>query len=171
MRIKCFPITSALLTAALVASSFISNAFAKEVAIYRWVDKNNLVHFSQNLPKSDEYTELSTISSYKALSRPERKTLADEKAAGQANEKLEKDQVKIAAKNKATFDKNCKAARLNIKMLSSLADIHISVAEGDGSIGSRPLTTKEKAEKFTLSKKHEELYCKKELKLGPDKRY
>ncbi len=161
IRIKCFPITSALLTAALVASSFISNAFAKEIAIYRWVDKNNLVHFSQNLPKGDEYTELSTISSYKALSRAERKALAGEKAAGKAIDKLAKEQDNITAKNKTTFDKNCKAARLNIKMLNSLGDIHISFEEEDGSIGSRPLTTAEKAEKLALSKKHEELYCEK----------
>ena len=161
MRIKHLPITSALLTATLLTFPLVNNAFAKEIAIYRWVDKNNLVHFSQNLPKGDEYTELSTISSYKALSRAERKALADEKAAGQAIDKLEEEQDNIAAKNKTTFDKNCKAARLNIKMLNSLGDIHISVEEEDGSIGSRPLTTAEKAEKLALSKKHEELYCEK----------
>ncbi len=161
MRIKYFPISSALLTAALVASSFISNAFAKEIAIYRWVDKNNTVHFSQNLPQGEDYKELSTISSYKALSKAERKVIAEQKVIEQGVEDLKKQQEDIADKNKATFDKNCKAARLNIKMLSSLDDIHISVEEGDGSIGSRPLTTAEKAEKLKLSKKHEELYCEK----------
>ncbi len=161
MSIKQFSITAALLTGALVTSSVINCAYAKDIAIYRWVDKDNVVHFSQNLPQGDEYKELSTISSYKALSKAERKVLAEEKEAGQAVEELEKQQDDITAKNKATFDKNCKAARLNIKMLNSLDDIHISVEEADGTIGSRPMTAAEKAEKLTLSKKHEKLYCEK----------
>jgi len=161
MSIKQLSITAALLTGALVTSSVINSAYAKEIAIYRWVDKDNVVHFSQNLPQGEEYKELSTISSYKALSKAERKALADEEKSTQADEKLEKEQDNITAKNKATFDKNCKAARLNIKMLNSLDDIHISVEEDDGSIGSRPLTGPEKAKKLALSKKHEELYCEK----------
>jgi len=159
MSIKQLSITAALLTGALVTSSLINCAYAKEIAIYRWVDKDNIVHFSQNLPQGDEYKELSTISSYKALSKAERKVLAEEEKADQAVEKLEKEQDDIIDKNKSTFDKNCKAARLNIKMLNSLDDIHISVEEDDGSIGSRPMTAEEKTKKLTLSKKHEELYC------------
>ena len=58
-------------------------------------------------------------------------------------------------------DANGQAARLNIKMLNSLDDIHISVEEADGSVGSRPMTATEKASKLTLSKKHEQLYCEK----------
>jgi len=161
MSIKQLSFTTALLTGALLTSSFINCAYAKEIAIYRWVDKDNVVHFSQNLPQGDEYKELSTISSYKALSKAERKALADEEKAIQAGEKIEKEQDDITAKNKATFEKNCKAARLNIKMLNSLDDIHISVEEDDGTIGSRPMTVSEKADKLTLSKKHEELYCEK----------
>lgn len=161
MSIKQLSFTTALLTGALLASSIISCAYAKEIAIYRWVDKDNVVHFSQNLPQGEEYKELSTISSYKALSKAERKLIAEQEATDQKVEAQEKQQDDTMAKNKATFDKNCKAARLNIKMLNSLDDIHISVEEDDGSIGSRPMTAEEKAKKLTLSKKHEELYCSK----------
>ena len=133
----------------------------KEIAIYRWVDKNNIVHFSQNLPKGDEYREFSTISSYKALSKAERQLIAEQETAEQEVAVQEKNQDNVIAQNKATYEKNCKAARLNIKMLNSLNEIHINEEKSDGSIGSRPLTAPEKADKLALSEKHENLYCNK----------
>jgi len=161
MSIKQLSFTTALLTGAILTSSLINCVYAKEIAIYRWVDKDNVVHFSQNLPQGEEYRELSTISSYKALSKAERKALAEQEKSEQEGAAIEKKQDDITAKNKATFEKNCKAARLNIKMLNSLDDIHINVEEDDGSVGSRPMTVAEKADQLTLSKKHEELYCTK----------
>jgi len=161
MSIKQFSFTAALLTGALLTSSVLNGVNAKEIAIYRWVDENNVVHFSQSLPKGAQYTELSTISSYKALSKAERKALADEKESAQIIEDQGKQQNDIIAKNKATYEKNCKAARLNIKMLNTLDSIHISEEKSDGTIGSRPLTSEEREEKLELSKKHEGIYCDK----------
>ena len=45
---------------------FSTNVLAKDIPIYRWVDENNVVHFSQSQPKDDNYTELTTNSSYQA---------------------------------------------------------------------------------------------------------
>ncbi|PKG83537.1 DUF4124 domain-containing protein [Colwellia sp. 75C3] len=161
MSIKKLSFTAALLTGALLTSSIVNCVNAKEIAIYRWVDKNNVVHFSQNLPKSDDYKEFSTISSYKALSKAERKMIADQDSADKKVEDQEKQMDDTTAKNKATYEKNCKAARLNIKMLNSLDEIHVNEEKDDGTIGSRPLTPAEKADKLALSKKHEGLYCNK----------
>lgn len=161
MKIKTLSFTAVCLVGALLTSSVVNVVNAKEIAIYRWVDKNDIVHFSQNLPKGDEYREFSTISSYKALSKAEREMIAEEDTAAQKVAVQEKQQDDVIAKNKATFEKNCKAARLNIKMLNSLNDIHINEEKSDGTIGSRPLTTSEKAEKMALSKNHENLYCDK----------
>ena len=33
------------------------HCLASELMVYRWVDKNNIVHFSQHQPVGDEYTE------------------------------------------------------------------------------------------------------------------
>ncbi len=161
MSIKTLSFTATLLTGALLTSSIVNSVSAKEIAIYRWVDKNNVVHFSQNLPTGEEYKELSTISSYKALSKAERKAIADQDKLDQKVEDQEKQMDETTAKNKAMYDKNCKAALLNIKMLNSLDEIHVNEEKSDGTIGSRPLTPAEKEEKMTLSKKHESLYCKK----------
>ena len=161
MRIKKLSFTATILTGALLTSAVVNCVNAKEIAIYRWVDKNNIVHFSQNLPKGDEYREFSTISSYKALSKAERQLIAEQETAEQEVAVQEKNQDNVIAQNKATYEKNCKAARLNIKMLNSLNEIHINEEKSDGSIGSRPLTAPEKADKLALSEKHENLYCNK----------
>lgn len=137
------------------------NVNAKEIEIYRWVDEKNIVHFSQNLPKGDNYTELSTVSSFKALSKAERKALSEGKQIAKSLEKKEQEQQDIIDKNIETFEKNCKAAQLNVKMLNTLDDLHINEELSDGTIGTRPLTMAEKEDKLILSKKHVELYCKK----------
>ncbi len=159
MKIKALSFTAVCLVGALLTSSVVNLVNAKEIAIYRWVDENNIVHFSQNLPKGDDYREFSTISSYKALSKAERKLIAEEGSAEKKVIDQEKQQNNVIAQNKATYEKNCKAARLNIKMLNSLDEIHINEENSDGTIGSRPLTVPEKAEKMALSKNHENLYC------------
>lgn len=35
-----------------------TNILAEDVIVYRWVDNNNVVHFSQNQPASGNYTEI-----------------------------------------------------------------------------------------------------------------
>lgn len=157
MGISKIHFISALLTTALILPALIKDVSAKEIEIYRWVDKNNIVHFSQNLPQGEDYTELSTVSSFKALSKEERQALTEVKQSDKSTQ--EQDQQDIISKNKATFEKNCKAAKLNVKMLNSLDDLHINEEKSDGTIGSRPLTGAEKADKLALSKKHVELYC------------
>jgi hypothetical protein len=52
-------------------------------------------------------------------------------------------------------EKNCKAARLNIKTLNSFNKITILDTDGKN----RTLTDKEKKAQVTLSNKHIDLYC------------
>lgn len=151
----------ALLTGALISPLLITEVNAKEIEIYRWVDKNNIVHFSQNLPKGDDYTELSTVSSFTALSKAEKDALSKEGDLAKSAKEQEQAQQDIIDKNKATYEKNCKAAKLNVKMLNSLDELHINEELSDGSIGSRPLTLAEKEDKLITSKKHVEMYCSK----------
>ena len=151
--------TSAFLAGVLLTSSILNTVNAKNIAIYRWVDNDGVVHFSQNLPKNDDYKEFSTVSSYKALSKEERKLLADQNATEEKAAKVEEKREEVIAKNKALYEKNCKAARMNIKMLNTVDDVHISEESSDGTIVSRSLTPVEKEEKMALSKKHEKTYC------------
>lgn len=161
MNISKIYFTGILFTVTLLISFLCTDVSAKEIEIYRWVDKNNTVHFSQNLPIGDEFTELSTVSSFQALSKAERKALSEEGNLAKTIEERAQEQQEIIDRNKETYEKNCKAAKLNVKMLNTIEDLHINEEKSDGSIGSRPLTPVEKENKLALSKKHVELYCTK----------
>ncbi|MDX2368243.1 MAG: DUF4124 domain-containing protein [Colwellia sp.] len=141
------------------AIMFSTSAIAKDIAIFRWVDENNVVHFSQHQPKDKNYSQLTTFASYKAKKKSE--------SGGSENKKLpsvdeqiskhEKKQAEILEKNKLIAEKNCKAAQLNIKMLNSFSKM--TMLDSDGK--NRVLTDKEKKAQVTLSNKHVDLYCNK----------
>lgn len=145
---------SFLLWSAIV---FSTNTIAKEIAIYRWVDENNVVHFSQHQPKGDNYTQLSTVSSYRARD----KELPNKSTPTSLEEQLsqdEKNKAEVLAKNEEIAKKNCQTAILNEKMLNSTDKIMINDTEGKD----RALSKEERKVQLTLSKEHIELYCEKE---------
>ena len=136
---------------------FSINAEANDISIYRWVDDNNVVHFSQQLPQSNNYSQLTTFASYKAKQQskdnnPENKQLpsVDEQLT-----QYDKKQAAIIEKNKALAKENCRAAQLNLKMLNSFNKVTTLDSNGKNHI----LTDKEKIAKITLSNKHIDIYC------------
>ncbi|WP_114325394.1 DUF4124 domain-containing protein [Candidatus Colwellia aromaticivorans] len=145
-------IRSSAFVAICSAVMFSTSAIAKDIAIYRWVDENNVVHFSQQQPQDNSFSQLTTFASYKERQQPQKKQLpsVDEQLS-----QHEINQAEILAKNKVIAEKNCKAAQLNIKMLNSFNKITILDPDGKN----RVLTDKEKKAQVTLSNKHIDLYC------------
>jgi len=142
-----------------LAVMFSTNVKATEIAIYRWVDENNVVHFSQHQPQSNNYSQLTTFASYKAKQKSA-KTQATKKQLPSVDDQLakhEKEQAEILEKNRVITEKNCKAAQLNIKTLNSFSNISILGTDGKN----RVLTNKEKKAQMELSNKHVNLYCNK----------
>lgn len=133
---------------------FSTNAIAKDIAIYRWVDENNVVHFSQHQPQNDNYSQLTTFASYKAKQQSKTQQIppVDEQLT-----QYEIKQAEILEKNKVIAEKNCKAALLNIKMLNSYTKITTIGPDGKN----RVLSDKEKKAQTILSNKHVDLYCNK----------
>jgi len=141
----------------IISAFFLNNVLAKDVAIYRWVDENNVVHFSQNQPTSKGYSQLTTFSSYRA-NKPKNEMVNDEELeAEKLATEFDLKQKEIQIKNKEIFKKNCSAAKLNIKMLNSFKKVLYTDPDGK----SRILTDKDKQEQLDLSEKHIELYCDK----------
>jgi len=136
---------------------FSTNVIAKEIAIYRWVDENNVVHFSQHQPQNENYSQLTTVSSYQArekeLPKSARRLSVDDQLA-----KYEKDKAEVLAKNEEIAEKNCKAAQLNEKTLNSFENVMFTDSDGKN----RALSDKEKKAQLALSKKHISQYCKNE---------
>lgn len=136
---------------------FSMSTMANDIAIYRWIDENNVVHFSQQLPQNNNYSQLTTFASYKAKQQSENTQLPS------IDEQLtqhDKKQAEILEKNKVIADKNCKAALLNLKMLNSFSKVTTLDSNGKNHV----LTDEEKKAKITLSNKHVDLYCNKTKK-------
>ena len=136
---------------------FSESATAKDIAIYRWVDENKVVHFSQHQPNNNNYSQLTTFASYKAKQQSEINKTGNKESPSVDWQltQFEKAQAEILERNKIVAEKNCTAAKLNIKMLSSSGKVTILDSYGKN----RVLTDKEKKAQVTLSNKHIELYC------------
>ncbi len=150
-------IRNSVFVAICSAIMFSSSTIAKDIAIYRWVDENNVVHFSQHQPQNNNFSQLTTFASYKAKQKSESGDSENKKplSVDEQISKHEKEQAEILEKNKVMAEKNCKAARLNIKTLNSFNKITILDTDGKNRI----LTDKEKKAQVTLSNKHIDLYC------------
>jgi len=143
-----------LLVILAVICSF--TVIAQDIAIFRWVDENNVVHFSQHQPQDDNYSQLTTFSSYQSSAV---KTIDDRYPLPPVDEQLtkyEQEQAAIKTQNQVNIEKNCKAAQLNTKMLNSFEQVMTTDSEGRN----RLLTAEEKQVQLELSKRHTELYCK-----------
>ena len=135
---------------------FSTNVIAKDIAIYRWVDKNNVVHFSQHQPKDENHSQLTTIASYQAKKRALPKN-TNTPSVDEQLMKFETEKADVIAKNKAIAEKNCQAAQLNEKTLNSFELVMITGADGKN----KSLSDKEKKAQLDLSKKHISMYCEK----------
>ena len=43
---------------ALISAVYAGATSAKSISVYKWIDENNVVHFSQRHPISDNYSEI-----------------------------------------------------------------------------------------------------------------
>jgi hypothetical protein len=124
---------------------FSSLSFAQEIIIYRWVDGNNVVHFSQNQPKHDDYTEISM----QQLTHNKPSTNAAQTPATITNEE---DAKKISEKS----SERCAIAKNNLATLEKFDLIQYKTATGDMKI----LSAKEKKDQLELNKQQVDLFCK-----------
>jgi hypothetical protein len=148
-----------LINLVFITLSFIifvsSNVLAKDIPIYRWVDENNVVHFSQNQPKDNNYSELTTSSSYQAKEiTPEKNTQSA--TTNTSLSQFEKNKREVLANNEKIAEQNCQSAQLNEKMLSTLDKVMVIDANGKN----KALSDKEKKAQLALSKENINLYCK-----------
>lgn len=131
---------SSLAFLALLNFTFVANA--TEVTIYRWIDEKNIVHFSQNQPVHDNFTEL-TISK----STPHKqKALAKEEKTQAKNTSVKGDDA-----NK----EKCLTAQTNLSTLESFDVIQYKTETGE----SKVLSDKQKNDQLVLNKKQVDLYC------------
>tara|TARA_R110002050_G_scaffold12166_11_gene40249 strand:- start:10 stop:477 length:468 start_codon:yes stop_codon:yes gene_type:complete len=138
---------------------FSVNIIAKEIAIYRWLDENNVVHYSQQPPQGGNYTQLTTTSSFQSKEKQPLESVNKATVDEQISQ-YEKDKAEVLAKNAEITKKNCQAAKLNEQMLNSFDNVMITDANGKNSV----MSDKDKKEQIALNKKQISMYCGKDNK-------
>ncbi|NQZ87454.1 MAG: DUF4124 domain-containing protein [Colwellia sp.] len=123
---------------------YFGHCSASELMIYRWVDKNNIVHFSQHQPVGDDYTEFLVSNQSKIISR-----------ADDATTPSMSDKSIYSEKNKISMSKQCEEAKSNVSMLMAFDEVHYINDKGIKQI----LNKQEKQKQLNINKKRTEFYC------------
>jgi len=115
---------------------------AENLTVYRWVDKNNVVHFSQHQPAHDNYTEMS---------------LANISAPKSNNVMLPKEsesETEVPIKISPTPNK-CEEAKANIRTLKAFEKIQFTDVSGKVQV----LDDKAKELQLQINEMQLKLYC------------
>lgn len=115
-------------------------SLADSVTVYRWVDDNNVVHFSQNQPSHNNYTELTMSNTVK----PKNDLVAE-----QPNEPLEEPLELQPSTEK------CEEAKANVRTLKAYDKIQFTDPQGVIQV----LSEKEKLQQLEINEKLVEVYC------------
>jgi hypothetical protein len=131
-----------------------ASALATDVTVYKWIDKDDVVHYSQDQPSGKSYEKVDVEVAYKPSEIPNTANTDDFLAAiekKKQQERLNKEAIERAQ----TIENNCQAAQVNIKILNGFNKILVSDPSGE----QRILSPEEKAEQLTLTKKHIDIFC------------
>lgn len=135
----------------LILIFYSSSIFADNLTVYRWVDKNNVVHFSQHQPAHDDYVEMTIAGNNKT-----RKVSSDKSPPPAVDNppkpNTEKEEI---TQESSSDDKLCQTAKDNLKTLKEFGNIQYKDAEGNIKI----LTEREKQQQITMNTTQVEVYC------------
>jgi len=128
-----------------------ANVFAENVTIYRWVDKDDIVHFSQHQPEKGHFVEMNV-----ANAAPDRTTLAiepvpiDTISINNSDELPSTDELFISE-----MGDKCQEAQTNVTTLKTFDNIQTTDTDGNKSI----LTLQQKQQQLEMNLKRVEVYC------------
>ena len=123
---------------------------AEKLTVYRWIDKDNVVHFSQSQPKHDNYTEISMSNNKSANAMTNNEGSSENQGSNSDS---------FASNNGLNDAKNdqCANARENIKTLEEFKKIQYKDENGKMQV----LSDLEKKQQLEMNKKQAEVYCTK----------
>jgi hypothetical protein len=139
-----------LLTSLLFSLSF--NVLAN-ATIYRWVDENNVVHFSQNQPRTGNYTELSMDNAQSSNSEKNNSATSSTDSL-LVNSNKKEDSISKSEINNTS--EKCDEARKNLATLTDFNRVRFVNSDGETQI----LNETEQKEQILINKERVNLYCK-----------
>ncbi len=131
----------------IIVTLYTFQALSSELTVYRWVDKDNVVHFSQYQPAGDDYTEFIISNQSKIISRADHTQVKSDKD-------IPKD-PDLDPPPSIDATKKCKEARENVSLLTAFDKVQYTDEDGVKQI----LTGKEKQQQLEISQKRTEVYC------------
>ena len=106
---------------------YAGQALTSELTVYRWIDKKNVVHFSQHQPVGDEYTQFIISNQSKIISRADlNKT--ELPSTDITLPSSQKTQVQVAT---IDVSKKCQEAKENVSMLIAFEKVQYTDENGD----------------------------------------
>tara|TARA_R110000744_G_scaffold103392_4_gene198254 strand:- start:2646 stop:3137 length:492 start_codon:yes stop_codon:yes gene_type:complete len=125
---------------------------AEQITVYRWIDKDKVVHFSQHQPEHDDYIEISMAKNQKSSINN------DTEKSTTANQAINNTLVNIDANNDAIENLNndkCVSARENIDTLQNFDKIQFKDEKGNVKV----LSALDKKQQLSMNTKQAEVYC------------
>lgn len=128
-------------------------------AVYKWVDENGTVHYSQVPPQSGPVEELNPTTGQPRIesgSLTERlKRQQEQREAAQEEQRQAAQEARTEADEQAARRRNCATARSNLSTLE--AGGRFRYADADGNL--RYLTDDERQERMAEARKQIEYFC------------
>lgn len=141
MNIKIFSLC-------LVTLVYFDVSATEKQTVYRWVDKLNVVHFSQHQPDHDDYTEISMASNKKS-------SVIMDKESSTDSPRVENSDLTNSTEDSNLSQDKCLIARENISTLESFDKIQYKDEKGSLKV----LNSKEKQQQIEINTKQAEVYC------------
>jgi hypothetical protein len=130
---------------------FSGQALASELTVYRWIDKNSVVHFSQHQPIGDEYTQYLVSNQSKMISRAD----VNKNPQNISSMDIISQQSTQSVTPTINTLKKCQEAKENVSMLITFNKIQYTDDDGNKQV----LTIQEKQQQLAINKKRTEIYC------------
>jgi hypothetical protein len=144
-----------LLTSLLLCLS--SSALADNI-IYRWVDENNVVHYSQNQPATGDYTELVMANTQLSDKNNDSSTPKSNTPSSVASTNNGDGISDNLTKNKSAIDyaAKCAEAQKNLTTLKDFDRIRFVDEKGETQV----LNKEQQEEQLIINEERVNIYCK-----------
>lgn len=129
----------------LIILSISSQSVAKDVTVYRWVDENGVIHYTQHPPIEDDYAEMKIDTHYSPVQAPLKNGIKPTKD----------DSAETSTEIVHASVAKCNNAKANLRTLTDFDKIEITDANGK----SRILTDTEKLNRMRSVEKDVQDNC------------
>lgn len=137
----------------LITLVYFNASAAEKLTVYRWIDKENVVHFSQNQPSHDDYTEISMANNKKSSATINKDNSPETPLPNDnlvAESKVEKE-----VSNDDLSKEKCRTALENIKTLQNFDTIQYKDENGKAKV----LSALAKQQQLAINTTQSDVYC------------